>query len=142
MKKPKYGNNKCYLKNVSAFDNENDVEFNHNLSLNVTNTNIHQHELHDVSVSGAKIEDGINIIANKKTQDKHNQNNLSENTHNKPMMMLNKFKEEKNVLLLKSIYPNRPKVIFFQYPKSIQIQKNTQNRVTKISNSCSKVQLK
>lgn len=68
MKKPKYaGNNKCYLKNVSAFDNENDVEFNNNLSLNVTNTNIHEHELDDVSVSGAKIEEGINIIANKKT---------------------------------------------------------------------------
>lgn len=117
MKKPK-NPSKNTLQKLDGVENDPDVQFNANL-LDVT----------------GNFDDEQNDGGDCSTMQKVG-------TLTRPPLSNQKIKDDKNVLLLKSIYPNRPKVIFFQYPKSIQIQKPTHNRVTKVKDSASKIQLK
>lgn len=79
---------------MDGIDNDPDVQFNANL-LNVTGQ-IDEIQHEDECKEGKLTNDNRIIF------------NTNNNNNN------NKIKDDKNVLLLKSIYPNRPKVIFFQ----------------------------
>lgn len=110
MKKPKYGSSGINNKKsnvVGVFDQENDVEFNKNLSLNVTQ-------------NGAECDDDLRgglVVSTASCSDttpaKHRQTS-SETVPGKPHPLALKVAEDKNVLLLRSVFANRPKVIFFQ----------------------------
>jgi len=96
---------------IGVFDHENDVEFNKNLSLNVTHGECGNNNDEDINLSANG--DGS---SSKNNYDLKKINCMSENVQNNKAIHsnFNKIHEEKNILLLRSIFLNRPKVIFFQ----------------------------
>jgi len=55
---------------------------------------------------------------------------------------VNRVKDTKAVILLNSIFLERPKVLFFQNPKALNIIKDEKDRTVKISDKENKVNLK